>query len=95
MRVAEARVTLAVVAARQGDVEKAVHYGERALDGQRKSLPSLAMVTRDLARVLKRTSPTCREAGSYLDQLDAYATLPTQRHEGDPRATAPAGELSP
>ena len=40
MRSAEARITLGVVAARQGDIEQAVHYGERALTGPRKSLPS-------------------------------------------------------
>jgi hypothetical protein len=32
MRLAEARVTLGVVAARQGDVEQAVHHGERAIE---------------------------------------------------------------
>jgi hypothetical protein len=53
MRLAEARVTLGVVAARQGDLEHAVHYGEQALHGQRRSLPSLMMVRRDLIRVLK------------------------------------------
>ncbi len=31
MRLAEARVTLGVVAARQGDLEQAIHYGEHAL----------------------------------------------------------------
>ena len=31
MRIAEARITLGVVAARQGDLELAVHHGERAL----------------------------------------------------------------
>jgi hypothetical protein len=39
---------MGVVAARQGDIQQAIHYGERALGGQRKSLPSLAMVGRDL-----------------------------------------------
>ena len=69
MRVAEARVTLGVIAARQGDIEQAIHYGERALGAQRKSLPSLAMVSRDLTRVLKRSyhgEPTVK---SFLDQL--------------------------
>ena len=52
MRLAEARFTLGVVAARQGDLEGAIGQGERALNGERKSLPSLLMVSRDLTRVL-------------------------------------------
>jgi lipopolysaccharide biosynthesis regulator YciM len=39
MRLAEARITLGVVAARQGDLEQAVHAGQQALRGERKSLP--------------------------------------------------------
>jgi hypothetical protein len=70
MRVAEARVTLGVVAARQGDVEQAVHHGERALNGQRKSLPSLVMVSRDLTRVLRERYPAEPTAESYLEHLD-------------------------
>ena len=57
MRNTEARITLGVIAARQGDIEQAVHYGEKALTESRKSLPSLAMVSRDLARVLKERYP--------------------------------------
>src|SRR5438094_818947 len=53
MRLAEARITHGVIAARQGDLEEAIHHGEQALGGQRKSLPSLVMVSRDLVRVLK------------------------------------------
>lgn len=48
MRVAEARLTLAVVAARAGDLEQAVGTGIGALGGQRKSLPSLLMVGAEL-----------------------------------------------
>src|SRR5262249_21433024 len=39
MRTAEAWVTLGVIAAREGDIEQAVHQGERALSGPRQSLP--------------------------------------------------------
>jgi hypothetical protein len=42
MRNTEARITLGAIAARQGDVEQAVHYGERALIESRRSLPGLA-----------------------------------------------------
>ena len=69
MRTAEARITLGVIAARQGDIEQAVHYGERALTGLRKSLPSLAMVSRDLTRVLRERYPTEQATESYLDQI--------------------------
>jgi tetratricopeptide (TPR) repeat protein len=69
MRNTEARITLGVIAARQGDIEQAVHYGERALTESRRSLPSLAMVSRDLARVLKERYPAEQTTENYLDQL--------------------------
>lgn len=69
MRTAEARITLGVVAARQGDVEEAVNQGERALTSSRKSLPSIVMVSRDLTRVLKERFPAEPSTGVYLDQL--------------------------
>jgi hypothetical protein len=69
MRTAEARITLGVIAARQGDVEKAVHQGRRALTATRKSLPSLVIVSRDLTRVLKERYPAEPSTESYLEQL--------------------------
>ncbi|PRW61683.1 hypothetical protein CEP50_19470 [Actinopolyspora mortivallis] len=69
MRVAEAQITLGVVAAREGDVEEAVAYGRRAIAGDRKSLPSLAMVSQDLAQVLSEHYEGNAEADSYLEQL--------------------------
>ena len=69
MRTAEARITLGVVAARQGDIEQAVHQGEQALAGLRKSIPSLAMVSRDLTRVLKERYPREPATATYLDRL--------------------------
>jgi tetratricopeptide (TPR) repeat protein len=74
MRLAEARITLGVVAARQGDLEQAVHYGERALSAPRKSLPSLLMVSRDLTRVLNDQYPNEPETQAYLDQLHALTS---------------------
>jgi hypothetical protein len=73
MRLAEARITLGVVAARQGDLEHAVHYGEQALSGPRKSLPSLLMVSRDLTRVLKDRYPAEHTAKTYIDQLTSIS----------------------
>ena len=68
IRNTEARITLGVIAARQGDIDQAVHYGERALTESRRSLPSLAMVSRDLARVLKERYPAEQATENYLDQ---------------------------
>ncbi|MEU5690723.1 helix-turn-helix transcriptional regulator [Actinosynnema sp. NPDC020468] len=69
MRIAEARVTLGVAAARDGDLEAAVAYGRQTLDSERKSLPSLAMVSQDLATVLTQRYPGEPEAEDYLDRL--------------------------
>ena len=75
MRTAEARITLGVVAARQGDLEGAVDQGGQALAGARKSLPSLVMVSRDLTRVLTARYPREQATASYLEQLQAIARL--------------------
>jgi hypothetical protein len=69
MRLAEARITLGVVAARQGDLDGAIDQGERALNGQRKSLPSLLMVSRDLTKVLNDRYPAEASSRQYLDHL--------------------------
>ena len=69
MRLAEARITLGVVAARQGDLDEAVIQGERALSGQRRSLPSLLMASRDLTKVLNDRYPAATGTQQYLDHL--------------------------
>jgi tetratricopeptide (TPR) repeat protein len=74
MRLAEARITLGVVAARQGDLDQAIHYGERALTAPRKSLPSLLMVSRDLTRVLNDQYAREPETQAYLDQLHTLSS---------------------
>ena len=51
MRNAEAHVTLGVAAARSGDLDAAVEHGHDALNGARKSIPSLLMVSGELVRV--------------------------------------------
>ena len=75
MRLAVARITLGVVAARQGDLEQAVHHGEQALNGQRKSLPSLLMVSRvrDLTMLLKNRYATEQASKTYLDHVAALS----------------------
>jgi hypothetical protein len=75
MRQAEARITLGVVAARQGDLEAAISQGERALSAPRKSLPSLLMVSRDLTKVLNDQYPNEPQTQAYLDQIHALSGL--------------------
>jgi tetratricopeptide (TPR) repeat protein len=73
MRIAEARITLGVAAAREGELEEAILQGEMALAGDRKSMPSLLMVSRDLAMVIGRKFGTEPEAASYLDHLNTLS----------------------
>ncbi|OLB81477.1 MAG: hypothetical protein AUI14_03270 [Actinobacteria bacterium 13_2_20CM_2_71_6] len=74
MRIAEAQITLGVVAARNGDLEQAVEHGRLALAGDRKSVPSLIMVSRDLRDVLQREFPDALDTRDYLNELQALAT---------------------
>ncbi|MFC7650327.1 hypothetical protein ACFQX6_65845 [Streptosporangium lutulentum] len=69
MRIAEARVTLGVVAARAGDLDQALSYGYKALGADRQSLPSLLMVSRELASVVQQRHGDDPDARTYLDQL--------------------------
>jgi hypothetical protein len=68
MRIAEARITLGVVAARQGDADGAVAHGRAALAGARRSLPSLLMVSAELATAVRRF-PDAAPAVGYLEEL--------------------------
>jgi hypothetical protein len=69
MRNAEARITLGVAAARAGDLDQAVAYGERALGAERQSVPSLLMVSRELAGVVKSRYATEPAGQQYLTRL--------------------------
>jgi hypothetical protein len=71
MRLAEARLTLGVVAARAGELENAVGLGRRALRGERKSLPSLLMVSSELTRILRDRFDHAPEAAAFLDEVQA------------------------
>ncbi|MFH0520973.1 multiprotein-bridging factor 1 family protein [Streptomyces sp. M41] len=73
MRMAEARITLGVVAARQGDLDGAVNYGEWALKGDRQSLPSLLMVSRELAAIVNRDYANEAAGREYLSHLTALS----------------------
>ncbi|MFI1183350.1 XRE family transcriptional regulator [Streptomyces sp. NPDC020799] len=69
MRNAEARVTLGVTAAREGDLEQALIHGERALQGDRQSVPSLIMTSRELAAVVRDRYSNEPAAQDYLAHL--------------------------
>ncbi|MGW2784244.1 XRE family transcriptional regulator [Streptomyces populi] len=69
MRNSEARVTLGVTAAREGDLEQALIMGERALEGERQSVPSLIMTSRELAAEMRQRYATEPAAQNYLAHL--------------------------
>jgi hypothetical protein len=73
VRTAEARITLGVVRAREGGLDGAVSLGMRALEGDRKSLPSLLVVSRDLTKVLNDRYSGQTQTQDYLDQLTSLA----------------------
>lgn len=69
MRMAEAEITLGVVAARRGDIDSAVTYGTRALDKSRQSAPSLLMVGSELASALETRYPADSRASDFRAHL--------------------------
>jgi tetratricopeptide (TPR) repeat protein len=69
MRAAEAHVTLGVIAARAGDLDAALAEGRLALVGPRRSLPSLAMHTRELGGELTARFPAEPEVAASLEEL--------------------------
>ncbi len=74
MRNAEARVTLGVTAARQGDLEQALAFGNHALQGDRQSMPSLLMTSRELAAEVRRSYASDPAAHEYLSRLRVLGT---------------------
>ena len=69
MRAAEARITLGVVAARQGDLDGALAEGRVAIKPARRSLPSLVMNAGELVGVMRDRFPTAPEVDTYADEL--------------------------
>ncbi|HET9896813.1 MAG TPA: hypothetical protein VFQ44_17920 [Streptosporangiaceae bacterium] len=69
MRNAEARITLGVISACEGDLEQALGYGRQAISGERLSVPSLLMVSGELATIVCYRYPGDADATDYLDQL--------------------------
>ncbi|MFJ4950274.1 hypothetical protein [Streptomyces sp. NPDC088760] len=73
MRNAEAPVPLGVTAARVGDLEQALTMGARALEGDRQSVPSLIMTSRELAAEMRRRYAAEPAAQDYLNRLHSLA----------------------
>lgn len=74
MRVAEARTTLAVASARQGDLDGAIEAGTAGLDIPRQSVPSLLMVAGDLVTELRGRYRDEPRAAQYLDRISTLAS---------------------
>lgn len=76
MRATEARLTLAVVALRQGDLQEAANWTTGALSAERKSVDSLAMVADELRSEANRLFPRDPAARAVTAQIEqAYAEL--------------------
>jgi hypothetical protein len=71
MRVSEAHTTLAVVSARDGELDCAIDAGNTALDIPRQSVPSLLMVTGDLVAELRARYDDEPEVADYLDRINS------------------------
>jgi tetratricopeptide (TPR) repeat protein len=74
MRATEARLTLAVAALRQGDLEAAAEWTRKALAAPRKSVDQLAMVADELKRELRRLFPNDPATRAVVELIgQAYA----------------------
>ncbi|MEU4496050.1 hypothetical protein AB0F96_22025 [Streptomyces sp. NPDC023998] len=92
MRNAEARVTLGVTAAREGDLEQALIHGERALQGDRQSVLSLIMTSRELAAVMRDRYSQESAALAYLNHLQE---LGRAKSAGWPLGFGPSAPSAP
>ncbi|WP_436501447.1 XRE family transcriptional regulator [Actinokineospora sp. HUAS TT18] len=71
MRISEARFTLGVAAAQEGDLDEALDQGRRAISAGRTSLPSLAMSSRELVRALSERYADVPATREYVAQVRA------------------------
>lgn len=63
-----------MLAARAGDLDSALDFGERALSGDRKSLPSLLMVSSELTDVLRERFADSPDAIEFIDKVRALGS---------------------
>ena len=76
MRATEARLTLAVVALRQGDLQEAANWTSGALAAERQSVDSLVMVADELRSEANRLFPGDPAARAVTAQIEqAYTGL--------------------
>lgn len=76
MRRAEAELTLAVISARNGALDEALTYGQRALAIERRSRPSLLLVGTELDQALQQRFPNNTDAQDFhraLNELSVSA----------------------
>ncbi len=71
MRVAEAQLTKAVLAAREGSSQTALTLAEHALEHNRRSTPSLLLVAGEVAREIEYRHPI--EGAEFRDHLRSFA----------------------
>ncbi len=76
MRMAEARITLAAVAARAGELEEAVQRGQDALHADRKCLPSLLLVADELRQEISERYPADQMTRNFSEQLHELRHAP-------------------
>jgi len=74
MRKAEAELTLGVIAARNGELQVALDYGQKALTIDRRSQPSLFMVGAELDRALQKRYPNEPDARDFHNTLIAVTS---------------------
>lgn len=78
MRNAEARVTTGVAAARSGDIDGAIEQGHAALNGARRSLPSLRMVGTELGQTMADIAGSDdNRVREFFHDLQAAGTAPS------------------
>jgi tetratricopeptide (TPR) repeat protein len=80
MRTAQARITLGIVAARRGDLDQAVSYGESAFEFERQSLVDLVSLSSDLDHVIQQSYRGEQLAREFHERhLDARRQLDFRR----------------
>ncbi|MEC3974777.1 hypothetical protein [Amycolatopsis sp. H20-H5] len=72
MRAAEATLTLAILALREGNLEGAESLTDQALDAQRRSVNSLMLVTTEVSREARRIYTHDPATKSLRDKIDLF-----------------------
>lgn len=79
MRMAEARIALGCVAARNGDLDEALDHGIRAFDGERKCFPSLLHAASELDAQIHERYADAPQAEAFHERLRAVRIEQTAR----------------